>query len=108
MEPVAGRIHKLDALAIKFIKDAASRETVQAEAAQAAKEIGTRYANYYAKIMEKVAKHGEEFLNTEKARLAKIANSDDVAATKLDDFNIRKNILAVFDKKATPVVESTV
>ncbi|KAI7892658.1 thioredoxin-like protein [Mucor mucedo] len=108
LEPVAGRIHKLDTLAIQFIKDAAAREKIQAEAAQHAKEIGTRYANYYAKIMEKVSQHGEDFLNTEKARLAKIANSDDVATSKLDDFNIRKNILAAFDKKATPVAETTV
>lgn len=98
----------MDQLAIKFIKDAGSREKVQAEAAEVAKEIGTRYANYYAKIMEKVVQHGEDFLSTEKARLAKIANSDNVATSKLDDFNIRKNILAAFDKKATPVVETTV
>lgn len=53
--------------------------------------------------MEKVITHGEDFLKTEKARLAKIANSDDVASSKLDDFNIRQNILSVFDKKAKPV-----
>jgi protein disulfide-isomerase A6 len=53
--------------------------------------------------MEKVLTKGEEFLKTEKARLAKIAGSDDVTSAKLDDFNIRQNILAVFDKEATAV-----
>jgi protein disulfide-isomerase A6 len=56
--------------------------------------------------MEKIISNGEEFLKTEKARLAKIAGSDDVASSKLDDFGIRQNILAVFDKKATPVDEN--
>ncbi|KAG2230610.1 thioredoxin-like protein [Thamnidium elegans] len=102
LAPVAGRIHKMDELAIKFIKDASARAQIHAEAVEAAKEIGTRYANYYAKIMEKVIANGEGFLATEKARLAKIASSDDIVASKLDDFNIRKNILAVFDKNATP------
>ncbi|KAI8336478.1 thioredoxin-like protein [Blakeslea trispora] len=103
--PSAGRIRTLDELAIRFIKDANTRQQVQAEAVEAAKKIGSRYANYYAKVMEKVLAQGEEFLNTEKARLAKVAGSSDVTSAKLDDFNIRKNILAVFDKSATPVEE---
>ncbi|GAA5800047.1 hypothetical protein HPULCUR_005469 [Helicostylum pulchrum] len=103
LAPVAGRLQKMDELAIKFIKDTSARAQIHAEAVEAAKEIGTRYANYYAKIMEKVIANGEGFLATEKARLAKIASSDDVATSKLDDFNIRKNILAVFDKNATPI-----
>lgn len=56
--------------------------------------------------MEKVIQHGDEFLEKEKARVAKIVSSDDVTSAKLDDFNIRKNILNVFDKKATPVDEN--
>lgn len=77
-------------------KDKSGREKIHAEAVKAAQEIGTRYANYYAKIMEKVLAQGEAFLKTEKARLAKIASSDDVATSKLDDFNMRQNILAAF------------
>ncbi|OBZ89041.1 Protein disulfide-isomerase tigA [Choanephora cucurbitarum] len=101
--PSAGRIKQLDELAIRFIKDANTRQQVQAEAVEAAKKIGSRYANYYAKVMEKVLAQGESFLAIEKARLAKVAGSSDVTSAKLDDFNIRKNILAVFDKSATPV-----
>lgn len=61
------------------------------------------HARYYAKIMEKILAHGEDFLHKEKTRLANIAKSEDVTNAKLDDFNIRKNILASFDKDATPV-----
>lgn len=93
----------MDELAIRFIKSADERAKVHAEAAEAAKEIGTRYGTYYAKIMEKILANGEKFLETEKARLAKIAGSDDVSSAKLDDFGIRQNILGAFDKKASPV-----
>lgn len=103
LEAVAGRIGKLDELAIRFIKNAGEREKIHAEAVEAAKEIGTRYGTYYAKIMEKMLANGEKFLETERARIAKIAGSDDVSSAKLDDFGIRQNILGAFDKKASPV-----
>ncbi|KAI9353146.1 thioredoxin-like protein [Pilaira anomala] len=96
LEATAGRIETLDKLVTQFMKDTSGREKIHAEAVKAAQEIGTRYANYYAKIMEKVLGQGEAFLKTEKARLAKIASSDDVATSKLDDFNMRQNILAAF------------
>lgn len=93
----------MDKLAIDFIKNKDTRDKVHQEAVAAAKEIGTRYATYYAKLMEKILSQGEAFIETEKARLAKILKNDDVASSKLDDFNIRQNILNVFDKNASPV-----
>lgn len=95
----------MDKLAIQFIKDKATREKVQKEAADIAGELKSRYATYYAKIMEKVIEKGDEFLSTEKARIAKITGSEDITSAKLDDFSMRKNILAAFDKLATPVEE---
>ncbi|KAI7897617.1 thioredoxin-like protein [Cokeromyces recurvatus] len=104
LESDAGRIPELDELAIRFMThQKEKREEIQKEAQQFAKELGTRYANYYAKIMEKMLVNGDKFLDTEKQRLSKILKSDDVSSSKLDDFNIRQNILASFDKKATPV-----
>lgn len=90
-------------MAIQFIKDKDTRAKVHEEAVAAAKEIGTRYANYYAKLMEKILSQGDAFIETEKARLAKMLKNDDISSAKLDDFNIRQNILKVFDKNATPV-----
>lgn len=103
LESAAGRIGKLDELAIRFIKTVGEREKIHAEAVEAAKEIGTPYGTYYAKIMEKTLANGEKFLETERARLAKITASGDVSSAKLDDFGIRQNILGAFDKKASPV-----
>jgi protein disulfide-isomerase A6 len=93
----------LDKLAIQFIKDKSTREKIHQEAVAAAKEIGTRYANYYAKLMEKILGQGELFIETEKARLTKMLKNDDISSAKLDDFNIRQNILNIFDKDAKPV-----
>ncbi|KAI8371793.1 thioredoxin-like protein [Radiomyces spectabilis] len=107
LESTAGRIQEMDKLAIKFMtesnKDA--RTTIHSEAEAAAKGIQGRYAKYYVKIMEKILSLGDIFLVSEKARLDKIAKSNTVTSNKLDDFAIRQNILAVFDKKATPVAE---
>lgn len=101
--PAAGRIGHLDEKAIEFIKNPAAREQIQKEVADAVKDHASRHAKYYAKVMEKVISNGEDFLQKEKARLAKVSGSDDVTSAKADDFNIRKNILSAFDKKATPV-----
>ncbi|RCH82145.1 hypothetical protein CU098_000237, partial [Rhizopus stolonifer] len=67
LKPIAGRIRELDDYALRFIKDASTRQKVHEEATEAAKKIGSRYANYYAKVMEKVLAHGEDFLQTERA-----------------------------------------
>ncbi|ORE09204.1 disulfide isomerase [Rhizopus microsporus var. microsporus] len=103
LQPTAGRIRDLDEKAIEFIKNPAAREKIHKEIADKVKEHASRHARYYAKVMEKILAHGEDFLHKERTRLANIAKSEDVTNAKLDDFNIRKNILASFDKDATPV-----
>ncbi|KAI9477905.1 MAG: thioredoxin-like protein [Benjaminiella poitrasii] len=96
LESDAGRISELDELVSRFMKEQGKREEIHKEAQDVAKKVGTRYANYYAKIMEKMLTNGDKFLETEKQRLSKISKSDDVSSSKLDDFNIRQNILASF------------
>ncbi|CAO3669341.1 unnamed protein product [Rhizopus microsporus] len=103
LQPTAGRIRDLDEKAIEFIKNPAAREKIHKEIADKVKGHASRHAKYYAKVMEKILADGEGFLHKEKTRLANIAKSEDVTNAKLDDFNIRKNILASFDKDATPV-----
>ncbi|CAO3703521.1 unnamed protein product [Rhizopus stolonifer] len=93
--PIAGRIAHLDEKAIEFIKKPEEREKIHKEILETVKDETSRYAKYYAKVMEKIIAHGEDFLEKEKARLVKISNSD-VTPVKLDDFGKRKNILAVF------------
>ena len=105
LAPHAGRIAASDVLAIKFAKitNKEQREAIHLEAATLAKEIQGQYANYYAKVMEKIITHTDSFLSKEKARLEKVMKSNTVTSVKLDDFTIRQNILAAFDKKAQPV-----
>ncbi|KAF7721747.1 hypothetical protein EC973_004164 [Apophysomyces ossiformis] len=107
LDSEAGRIGKLDTLAVQFATASKQEDRVkiQQEAEAVAKELNTRYAKYYAKVMEKVNTLGDKFLDTEKTRLTKIAKSNEVTPAKLDDFTIRLNILGAFDKKATPVKE---
>ncbi|KAI8875696.1 thioredoxin-domain-containing protein [Backusella circina FSU 941] len=101
LAPTVGRIEALDALAIAFITQPSARETLHQQALTLAQEYKTRYALYYAKLMEKVLEKGDSFLKTEKARIEKIISSEDIIPAKLDDFNMRKNILAVFNTPAT-------
>jgi protein disulfide-isomerase A6 len=76
--------------------NASARVKLHQQAAALAQEYKTRYALYYAKLMEKVLEKGETFLTTEKARIEKIISSEDITPAKLDDFYIRNNILDVF------------
>ena len=60
-------------------------------------------AKFYGIVMKKVLEKGDAFIKTETARLDKIIKSNTVTSSKVDDFTVRKNILAAFDKKAKPV-----
>lgn len=97
LDSSAGKIPEMDALAIRFLASAkaADREKVQTEAADLAQTLENKYAVYYAKVMEKVVENGEAFIAKESARLDKVA-SGAVTQSKVDDFTIRKNILASF------------
>lgn len=62
-------------------------------------------AKFYGIVMKKVLEKGDGFIKTENARLDKIIKSNTVTASKVDDFTVRKNIFAAFDKKAKPVTK---
>ncbi|CAO3590567.1 unnamed protein product [Absidia cylindrospora] len=106
LDAVAGRIAQLDGLALDFVKakTAEAKKDIQTKAADLATTVdNSRYAKYYAKLMEKVVDGGDAFIQKEKARLDKIMKSNTVTPAKLDDFTIRQNILNAFDPKAEPV-----
>ncbi|OZJ05272.1 hypothetical protein BZG36_01960 [Bifiguratus adelaidae] len=97
LDAEAGKIAELDTIAEKFVKaKEADRQTLQAEAKQIASVNKSRYADYYAKVMEKVLENGDAFLRKEKGRLDKISSKGTVTPAKMDEFTIRKNILASF------------
>ncbi|KAG9297510.1 hypothetical protein G9A89_001450 [Geosiphon pyriformis] len=96
----AGKIAALDELALFFIK--ASNDDIEdivEKARKVAKNLDTRFANYYVKVMEK-SMNKSEYVNKETERLEKLLkkSGNAVAKTKIDDLTIRRNILRSFNK----------
>lgn len=87
----AGRVKELDEIAAKFVA-AEDKEKLIEEA----KKIEAKTGKVYVKIMEKIQKKGAEFVEKEKARIDNMLESGKVNEKKVDEFTIRKNILAAF------------
>ena len=87
----AGRVKELDEIAAKFVA-AEDKEKLIEEA----KKIDAKTGKIYVKIMEKIEKKGAEFVEKEKARIDGMLESGKVNEKKIDEFTIRKNILAAF------------
>lgn len=94
----AGRVADLDALAAGFVAGdhkalIAKAKTVVAALTGDAAKSGT----VYLRTMEKVAAEGAAYVASETARLAKLIDSPSTAAAKVDEFIVRRNILAAFN-----------
>ncbi|CAG8566330.1 13277_t:CDS:2 [Dentiscutata erythropus] len=91
----AGKIPELDALVVKFNSASGKTEIdkIIVESQAIAEKLNTRPAQYYVKIMNKIAEKGD-YAETELARLDKILKSGTISGNKIDDFTIRKNILS--------------
>ena len=101
LTPEAGRISSLDAIASKFIsapKGDKARKAALKEAKEVSEKDGSKYAQYYAKVMAKIDKDGDDYVSKETARLERISESGTTTREKRDDFIIRKNILGSFVK----------
>jgi len=96
----AGRVDEFDALAEKFANDVASRDGIHSEMEQAVEgNPGEKKAGeYYLKVMKKIVEKGDDYVETEIARLTKIL-SGKMTADKRDTMFKRKNILGVFKKE---------
>ncbi|KAL8908915.1 MAG: hypothetical protein Q9207_000491 [Kuettlingeria erythrocarpa] len=94
----AGIIPSMDAIVAKM---AAGRSisSVSEEATKAAKGLKDKYAEYYVKVFEKLAK-GQEYAEKELARLEGIIKKGGLATEKLDDLVTRSNILRTFTAKS--------
>jgi len=96
----AGRISELDALASKFI-DATDKDSIisEVEAIVAKLEGSAKEAGkFYSKVMSVLKTKGKAFLETEPARMEKMLGGATVTPAKIDEFTIRKNILAAFSQ----------
>jgi len=99
LDESVGRVAALDELVKTFISDVASRsETVKKAEEEIAKLTGkvADYAQFYVKYMNVILKKGDDFLKTEKDRLAKLLEQGSLASGKSDEFVVRKNILSQF------------
>lgn len=98
----AGLVGTMTASAKKFIVAAKEeRDSILAEAEKAISSVATvskKHAEQYLKYMKKFAEKGEQFVETEFARLAKILAGTSVESTRADDMKIRHNILRQFRK----------
>jgi len=91
LDAEAGRIAELENL-LKAGVDGGV-ESVLGEATRLAKAIGTKYAQYYVRVMEKI-KAKPTFIKEEVKRLESLIARGNVAPEKIDDIQIRKNILS--------------
>jgi len=94
LDETAGRTPALDEFAKKFMADPSKRdETIKAAEVVAA--TAGNNALFYIKYMKKIQKESD-FLSQEKERLTKLIEGKSLAASKSDEFIIRKNILSQF------------
>ena len=103
----AGRNSSLDELAIKFFTaTGAARGLVYDEAKTVASEVGVA-ASHYLRVMDKVWKGGEDYLEKETKRLTSILEKKTMAPAKLDEIKTKLNILKAFAaKKVEEVAEA--
>jgi len=91
----AGRHSILDELAQKFFSSKDGRSSIVEEAKEAIKSIEHKWSEFYVKVMEKILKTSDSYIQEELARLEKIS-SGAIAPEKADEFTIRRNILRSF------------
>jgi protein disulfide-isomerase A6 len=94
----AGRVESLDAIAAKFVSSSSQDDLIKEAEAAASQLTGAdkENAKFYLKVMSLVKSKGKGFLTSEPARLDKMLEGSAVTPAKIDEFTIRKNILAAF------------
>jgi len=92
----AGRVSSLDSLASKF--SSGDKAAIMKETETAVNSLtgdDQKNGKYYVKVMETIQSKGEEFVDSEIARLNKLMEGS-LAASKVDEFTVRQNILKSF------------
>lgn len=96
----AGRIQGLDEIAKQFVASADQAALLKQaeEAVKSLKGDDEKNGKFYIKVMEAVKSKGSAFLASEPARLDRMLEGASVSAQKVDEFTIRKNIIAAFSQ----------
>ena len=98
LDAKAGTIEALDSLVYQ-LSAGGNLAIVSEEVSKAAKGMKEKYAAYYVKVMDKLAK-SQDYAATEMARLSGLIKKGGLAPEKLDDLTSRKNILQRFASKS--------
>ncbi|KAI6039903.1 thioredoxin-like protein [Pisolithus marmoratus] len=92
----AGRLAELDAIAQKFLAAAGTaRDAVYKDAIALSEGLGSA-SQYYLRVMEKIIKDSEAYIDKESKRLTSILNKRALASAKLDEIKVKLNILKAF------------
>jgi len=94
----AGRLAEFDELVSNFFSSSDHESIIQkaTNLASSLKDDAAKYAAIYVRTLQKVAKEGKQYLETELQRLARMIDSSAVTPQKRDEFSIRHNILSAF------------
>lgn len=94
----AGLIPDMNDVVKQFVKNPSNlqKETVDMFKTQEKSSNPNNSFIPYAQYMEKIQKFGTEFIGKELQRLTNLIQADSVDSKKIDEFTIRRNILAVF------------
>jgi protein disulfide-isomerase-like protein len=92
-----GRDAALDELAHKFFNNPGSRSAILTETEAAAQKANSPHAAWYAKFMSVIIKKGDEWIETERARVKGLLDGGNLSADKVDEFVIRTNVLNAFE-----------
>jgi len=97
LDDTVGRFEPLDELAKKFMTSPSERVAIQTAAETEGERLGEN-AVWYSKFMKVISKKGDDWVSTEATRLSGLLDGDNISADKVDEFTIRKNVLAAFSQ----------
>lgn len=94
----AGLISDMEPIVKQFVKNPSNLQKETVEMFKTQEKSSTPNASFipYAQYMEKIQKFGTEFIGKELQRLTNLIQADSVDSKKIDEFTVRRNILAVF------------
>jgi len=94
----AGRISSLDAITSGFVASDKKEALISNAEAIVAELSGDQKTNggIYVKLMQVIQKRGNDFVDTETARVDKMLEGSGISASKVDELTIRRNILQSF------------
>jgi len=97
LEETVGRVSSLDDLASTFLSSDKNSVLKSAEdKVKTLKGTESTHGDLYVKYMKAIINKGNNFVESEKERLAKIIDGGSVSSQKVDEFTVRKNIISQF------------